>query len=317
MVSKLNTDQIYHTTFTHIDRFLRPGDVLIVNTSATIPAALEVILPTGQQGRLHLSNHLGNGHWIGELRQLVKGQPKRYFLGQAGDEIPLPGGGLASLLRPYYGSTTDMSHLHLWEIQLEIAGQWPGYLDRFGKAIRYDERNYPMPYYQTAFAHEAGSAEMPSAGRAFTPALITRLLAKGIQFAPILLHTGVSSLEADEQPYPEYFRVGAASADLLNLARQKGRRIIAVGTTAVRAIESAIEDNGQVAATEAWTDLYITPEKGMQVVNGLLTGFHEPKASHLQMLEALAGRPHLEIAYHAALEEAYQWHEFGDLHLML
>jgi S-adenosylmethionine:tRNA ribosyltransferase-isomerase len=140
---------------------------------------------------------------------------------------------------------------------------------------------------------------------------------KGIQFAPITLHTGVSSLESDELPFPEYFRIPPVTASLINTARREGRRIIAVGTTSIRAVESAVDERGKVVAREGWTERYITPETGISVVDGLITGFHEPRASHLQMLEALAGRHHLEIAYRAALEEAYFWHEFGDLHLLL
>lgn len=317
LVSKKETNNVFHTTFTQIDRFLRPGDMLVVNTSATLPAALDIVLPTGRKGRLHLSNHIEGNIWRGELREIIRGIPKRYFLGQAGDEIPLPGGGKAILLKLFYGSTTDLNHLQLWEVKLELPQNTLRYLSHHGKPIRYDDRQFPIDYYQTAFSSEAGSAEMPSAGRAFTHPLITRLLIKGIQFAPITLHTGISSLEVDERPFPEYFRIPPITASLLNTARRQGHRIIAVGTTAVRAIESALDDQGRVLAQEGWTEHYITPESGVQVVNGLITGFHEPRASHLQMLEAIANSHHLEIAYQAALEEDYQWHEFGDLHLIL
>ncbi|MCB0630330.1 MAG: S-adenosylmethionine:tRNA ribosyltransferase-isomerase [Saprospiraceae bacterium] len=340
MVSKLMTDSVFHTTFTHIDRFLRAGDVLVINTSATMPAALDITLTTGQQGRLHLSTHLDGNRWLAELRQVVKGIPKRFFLARTGDELRLPGNGEVQLLYPYYETGRDESpsafgisqkgrlqvkertgrlkdHLHLWEIELRLPAPLSDYLQHFGKPIRYDNRQYPLAYYQTVFATQAGSAEMPSAGRAFTHPLITRLLAKGVQFAPITLHTGVSSLEVAERPYPEYFQIPEASASLLNLAQREGRRIIAVGTTAVRALESAVNENGEVEVRHGWTDLYITPERGMRIVNGLLTGLHEPRASHLHMLEALAGSAHLEIAYREAIEKGYLWHEFGDLHLML
>lgn len=317
LVSKLETDHIFHTTFNQIDRFLRPGDVLVVNTSATIPGALDIVLPTGRAGRIHLSNQLDDHIWRGELREIVKGIPKRYFLGQIGDELPLPGSGKATLLDLHYGSTTNLKHLQMWEIRLELPQSPLRYLSRFGKPIRYDKRQFPIEYFQTVFSSEPGSAEMPSAGRAFTHPLITQLLMKGIQFAPITLHTGVSSLESDEIPYPEYFRIPPVTSSLVNTARQQGRRIIGVGTTAVRAVESAVNKQGKVGPMEGWTEHYITPENGIKVINGLLTGFHEPTASHLHMLEALAGRHHLEVAYRAALEKEYLWHEFGDLHLMV
>jgi S-adenosylmethionine:tRNA ribosyltransferase-isomerase len=176
---------------------------------------------------------------------------------------------------------------------------------------------WPLEMHQTIYASEPGSAEMPSAGRAFTPDVLERLAHRGIGFATLTLHAGVSSLEAHEPPYEEEYSVPPTTADAVQAARADGGRLIAVGTTVVRALESAADDNGRVLATRGWTDLVITPERGVRVVDALLTGFHEPKASHLAMLEAIAGRSHLEKAYRAALEGGYLWHEFGDLHLIL
>jgi S-adenosylmethionine:tRNA ribosyltransferase-isomerase len=176
---------------------------------------------------------------------------------------------------------------------------------------------WPLSYYQTVYATEAGSAEMPSAGRAFTPELITRLVAGGVQIAPLLLHTGVASLEAHEPPYEEYYRVPRETAALVNAAQRDGRRVIAVGTTVVRALETVADPAGTVRPGTGWTRLVITPERGLRTVTGLLTGLHEPQASHLAMLEALAGRAHLRLTYTEALRQHYLWHEFGDLHLIL
>jgi S-adenosylmethionine:tRNA ribosyltransferase-isomerase len=158
---------------------------------------------------------------------------------------------------------------------------------------------------------------MPSAGRPFTQAMLDRLTHKGVRIAPLVLHAGVSSLEACEHPYPERYSVPAETARAVNTARAQGGRIVAVGTTAVRALESVVGDDAQVRAGRGWTDLVITPERGLRVVDAILTGLHVPKASHLSMLEAMAGREHLVRAYEAALERRYLWHEFGDLHLML
>jgi S-adenosylmethionine:tRNA ribosyltransferase-isomerase len=171
--------------------------------------------------------------------------------------------------------------------------------------------------YQTVYAQEPGSAEMPSAGRAFSPDVMARLAEAGIGFATLTLHTGVASLESHERPYDEPFTVPPATADAVNEARSLGRRVIAVGTTVVRALESATGATGRVIATRAWTDLVITPERGVRVVDGLLTGFHETEASHLDMLAAIAGRCHLDHAYRAAIDGRYLWHEFGDLHLIV
>ena len=193
------------------------------------------------------------------------------------------------------------------------------YLAQHGFPIRYGyvREAWPSTYYQTVFANEMGSAEMPSAGRAFTPELVTRLVAQGVQFAPLLLHTGVASLEDHEPPYAEFYRVSEETARAVNMARTAGKRIIAVGTTAVRALETVTDVGGVTRPGEGWTELVITPERGIYSVNGLLTGLHEPRATHLAMLEALTDRAHLRIAYMESLQQHYLWHEFGDLHLLL
>ncbi len=158
---------------------------------------------------------------------------------------------------------------------------------------------------------------MPSAGRAFTPELITRLVAGGVQVAPLLLHTGVASLEEHEPPYEEFYRVPPETARLVNAARERGKRVVAVGTTVVRALETVADPDGTAHPGEGWTTLVIGPERGLRAVDALLTGLHEPRATHLAMLEALAGREHLRTVYGEALRERYLWHEFGDLHLLL
>jgi S-adenosylmethionine:tRNA ribosyltransferase-isomerase len=188
-----------------------------------------------------------------------------------------------------------------------------------GRPIRYGyvPRDWPLDVYQNVYAREPGSAEMPSAGRPFTPELITRLVAKGIEIAPIVLHTGVSSLEANEHPYPEWFRVSRATARKINETRGAGGRVIAIGTTVVRTLESVVDADRIVHADEGWTDVVVIPERGAHAVDGLLTGWHEPEASHLQMLEAIAGRDLLDVSYAAASAEGYLWHEFGDVHLLL
>jgi len=158
---------------------------------------------------------------------------------------------------------------------------------------------------------------MPSAGRAFTADLLTRLIAKGIQIAPLLLHTGVASTEQKEPVYEEYYRVPEPTVRLVNDARLAHQRIIAVGTTVVRALETVTDTNGVTHPGEGWTDIFITPKRGIRAINGLLTGLHEPLSTHLAMLETLTGRQHLEITYQEALRNRYLWHEFGDLHLIL
>ena len=154
---------------------------------------------------------------------------------------------------------------------------------------------------------------MPSAGRPFTRRALTTLRERGIAVQRIILHSGVSSQERGERPYPERYEVSHHTADRVNAAS----RVIAVGTTVVRALETVADEHGTVHAGRGWTNLTVTPERGVRAVDGLLTGWHEPEASHLLMLEAFAGRELLERSYAAALDEGYRWHEFGDLHLLL
>jgi S-adenosylmethionine:tRNA ribosyltransferase-isomerase len=193
------------------------------------------------------------------------------------------------------------------------------YLNRWGFPIRYNyvKERWPASYYQTIYATETGSAEMPSAGRPFSARVLERLVSKGVHVLPLILHTGVSNTETHEPPYQEYYRVPQETARGVNNARAAGRRVLAIGTTVVRALESLVDIHGNVHAGEGWTCLIVTPERGLRSVTALLTGFHEPRATHLAMLEALAGRAHIKNAYEAALRQGYLWHEFGDLHLIL
>ena len=300
---------VTHRRFADLPLLLRAGDVLVVNTSATIPAALAV---PDRPLTVHFSTERPDGRWLVEVRQRSDATTRVYHGVLRGERYRLPGGALVTVREPY-GSG------RLWAADVQTPMPVLEYLARYGRPIRYGyvARSWPLACYQTVFATQPGSAEMPSAGRPFTERLVTRLVAAGVQFAPVLLHTGVASPEAGERPYPERFAVGAATAALVNTARAEGRRVIAVGTTAVRALESAADDVGVLAAANGWTDLIVTPERGVRVVNGLVTGFHEPHASHLDLVGAIAGRQLLDRCYQVALDAGYLWHEFGDLNLLL
>ena len=158
---------------------------------------------------------------------------------------------------------------------------------------------------------------MPSAGRPFTRSMLARLRRCGVRLGKVVLHTGVASLENHEQPYEEWYEVPARTAALIRETKSNRGRVVAVGTTVVRALESSVDSNGEVVASRGWTDLVITPERGLRVVDGLLTGLHEPRASHLAMIEAIAGVETTRRAYQEALTREYLWHEFGDLHLVI
>lgn len=317
MVSHYADDRVRHTRFRALPEVLAPGDLLVINTSATLNAALAARRPDGSPAELHLSTQLPAGLWVVELR-LPDGVATRPFYHAApGETLDLPGGASATLLTPHRRPSD--ARVRLWVATLRTPGPLLPYLEQHGFPIRYGyvRQGWPLSSYQTVYATEPGSAEMPSAGRAFTPELITRLVASGVQIAPLILHTGVASLEDHEPPYEEFYRVPLETARLVNATRAAGRRVIAVGTTAVRALESVADRDGVAHPGEGWTSLMITPERGLRVIGGLLTGLHEPRATHLALLEALCGRRHLQVCYSEALCARYLWHEFGDLHLIL
>lgn len=332
--------EVSHHVFGELPGLLRAGDLLIVNTSATLAAAVD-----GWVGHarvvVHFSTRGDDGRWAVELREpdgrgttraraevregtRARAEARHAVLatkggggGPEGTRVRLPGGARLVLEEPL-----SPRGERLWWARVAGA-EVPVVLRRHGRPIRYSytERDQPLSVYQTVFAlpsaDGSGSAEMPSAGRPFTARLVAELVSRGVQFAPVTLHTGVASAEVHEPPYPERFSVPEASARLINAARAGGRRVVAVGTTAVRAVESAAGADGVVRARAGWTDLVVTPERGVRVVDGLLTGLHEPEASHLLMLEAVAGRAAIDRGYEAAVRERYLWHEFGDVHLLL
>ncbi|MEU9307661.1 S-adenosylmethionine:tRNA ribosyltransferase-isomerase [Streptomyces sp. NPDC048256] len=312
-----------HHAFRELPCLLRTGDLLVVNTSPTLAAAVD-----GRVGHarvvVHFSTRGDDGRWAVELREPDgRGTTRARAGGPAGTEVRLAGGVRLTPEEPLSPGSG-----RLWWARVSPVGAVPGLLREHGRPIRYSytERDQPLSVYQTVFAlpsaDGSGSAEMPSAARPFTTGLVAELVSRGVQFAPITLHTGVASAEVHEPPYPERFVVPEASARLINAVRggggrQANGRVIAVGTTAVRAVESAAGADGVVRARGGWTDLVVTPARGVRVVDGLLTGLHEPEASHLLMLEAVAGRDAISRGYEEALGGRYLWHEFGDVHLVL
>jgi S-adenosylmethionine:tRNA ribosyltransferase-isomerase len=303
-----------HGHFHDLPRFLRGGDLVVVNTSGTRAAAVDATAPDRRRFVVHLSNELPAGLWLVEVRhRLGSGSTAPSDAPMDATTLELPGGAWVHIHARFPGSD------RLWLATLDLPVPLDDYLDRHGRAIRYGyvARDWPLSAYQTVYATERGSAEMPSAGRPFTPEVITALVARGVGVTPLVLDTGVSSLEGHELPYPEHYRVPAETAARVNAAHASGHRVVAVGTTVVRALESVTDDGGTAHPGEGWTEVVITPERGVRAVDGLLTGWHEPQASHLLMLEAVAGRAVLERAYREALAAGYHWHEFGDSHLLL
>jgi len=304
MVTDRRTGAIVHGRFSALPEFLRAGDLVVVNISATLPAALTAHRADGRAVALHLSTQLPGDLWVVEPR-ISPLTP--------GETLSLAEGGRAIMLLPYRRSG------RLWLAHLDLPAPIVEYLHRWGRPIAYPYvwGTWPLSMSQTVYAEVPGSAEMPSAGRPFTRGVLTRLRENGVGIATVVLHAGVASPERDEPPYEEFFDVPMATAEAVRVARRNGGRVIAVGTTVVRALESSVDPAGHVVASRGWTDLVITPERGVRSIDGLLTGLHEPRASHWAMLEAVAGRAVLARSYRAALDAGYLWHEFGDLQLLL
>jgi S-adenosylmethionine:tRNA ribosyltransferase-isomerase len=327
LVARRDDLALVHDSFRGLPDHLRAGDLLVVNTSATLPAALTATRADGTAVDLHLSTpapgpgsppaglhratpaHARRLRWVVELRRAGA----RFRSAGGGERLALPAGGSAELLASY------LSPGRLWVAALDLPVPLHRYLAEHGRPIAYGHLARPRPLrdLQTVFADEPGSAEMPSAGRPFTPRLLEELKARGVEVAPLVLHTGVASLERGERPYPERYRIPASTAARVNAHRAAGGRVIAVGTTVVRALETVAAPDGRVEAGCGWTGLMITPERGVRAIDGLITGWHEPDASHLLMLEAVGGRDLVERSYDAALTAGYRWHEFGDSHLIL
>ncbi len=314
LVSSRRKGSIVHGRFRDLPRFLAPGDLLVVNTSATLPAAVPAMRADGAELELRFSTPVRgrdpDRYWIVELRR----GDDPFAAIEASEDLVLPAAARARIIAPYAGASG-----RLWLAHLELPASLETYLTEHGQPIRYGyvPQRWPLSAYRNVYAAEPGSAEMPSAGRPFTAELITRLVASGVLVAPVTLHTGVSSQERNEPPYPERFRIPRHTASLVNAVHEWGGRVIAVGTTVVRALETVSQPDGRVVPDDGWTNLVVTPKRGLWAIDGLLSGLHEPESSHLEMLRAAAGDALLERSYEAAREHGYRWHEFGDSHLIL
>jgi S-adenosylmethionine:tRNA ribosyltransferase-isomerase len=305
LIARRSTGTIEHARFRDLPAILAPGDLLVVNVSATLPAAIAAHRADGSAARVHFATrapHLDASWRVVELRSADGARPAP---GRPRERLGLHGGAELELVAPYASGTRLMLARFDGPAELE------DYLATHGEPIRYGytSRRWPLAAYQTVYAREPGSAEMPSAGRPFTAELITDLVARGVGIAPVTLHCGVSSPERHEPPFPELYEVPEATAARVRETRARGGRVVAVGTTVVRALESS--------GRSGWTGVVIGPERPPRLVDGLITGWHEPQASHLRLLEAVTGRDLLARSYAAALEHGYLWHEFGDSHLII
>ena len=307
---------VTHTRFVGLGHHLRPTDLLVVNTSPTMPAALDAHL-AGEPIVVHLSTRHDDGSWTIELRR-VDGQGP-FLEARPGDLIDIPGG-TVGLLHP--ADDAGSGAVRLWRATVATTDDLRRILHRHGRPIRYAyvRHNWPLRYYQTLFADHGrwpGSAEMPSAGRPFSNRLLRSLSHLGIGIMPIRLDTSVSSQESHELPQPESYVVPRSTAAAIDHARSAGGRIVAVGTTVARALETLASPGGLVVPGSGWTNLLLGSTRPARVVDGIITGWHPAQASHLQLLEAVVGPDLVRTVYEAALANRYLWHEFGDAALLL
>lgn len=309
-------DGVTHAHFNDLPDHLEPGDLVVVNNSATERRQIDADLVGRGPVVLHAATPLGEGQWVVELRSSPNAD-RAILDASVGDHI-VTGWSRVRLIEPYPdgpASPTGTGN-RLW--RANVSEDFATELQVGGRPIAYGylDRPYPLEAYQTVFASRPGSAEMPSAARPFTADLVASLVAHGVRVAPITLHTGVSSQEVGEAPGPEWFEVEKSTADLVESTHAEGGRVIAVGTTVTRALESAVDD-GHLRAARGWTDRVVTPLHPPQVVDGLITGWHDPQASHLLLVEAVAGPALTQRTYDAAVSGGYLWHEFGDATLLL
>ncbi len=312
------TNEVTHTRFDHLGEYLRAGDLLVFNTSRTLPASLKGCEATGEPCiELRLAEHLPDDSWLA-LLICQQGDPFSCGLRQ-GMSISFAEGLTGIVL------ARDENIPRLWKIRFSKQGsELVDLLFRLGNPIRYEYVSAPwnLDYYQTVYAREPGSSEMPSAGRAFTWRLLFDLTRRGIMTAYLVLHTGLSSymddeLDAQHPASEEEYFISETAAGKINRQRQEGGRVIAVGTTVVRALESVADEKGLITAGHGYTRLRVTEEHKLKAVDGLLTGLHEPEASHLDLLTAFLPPEQIQSAYGEAVAQGYLWHEFGDLNLIL
>jgi S-adenosylmethionine:tRNA ribosyltransferase-isomerase len=295
------------TVVRQLPAVLRPGDLVVLNTSDTLPAALRGVTADGEPVAVHLSTvDPASGTRPDEVRRPTRrpgGDPA--LLDRTGTRVAMAGARIR-VTGPYLPG-----HRRLWTAELSTPERLDTWLAEHGEPVRYGYTAAPWPLaaYRTVHADTPGSAEMPSAGRPITARLLRNLRRRGVDVATVVLHCGLSSPDRDEPPYAEWFSVPPSTLD----AVARAGRVVAIGTTVVRALESA----ARTGRTEGWTDLVIGPGDRLSTVDGLLTGWHPPEASHLRMLAAVADEALLRESYAVAAEQGYLWHEFGDVHLIL
>lgn len=311
MVIHRDTDQIEHKHFYDVIDYLNPGDVLVINDTRVIPARLYGERPTGGACEVLLLRQLAPKKW----ETLVKPGKKL----KPGAEIVFGDG----RLRGRVLETTDVGGRI---VEFECEGTFEAALDALGEMPLppyIHEQLEDRERYQTVYARHEGSAAAPTAGLHFTPELLNRIREKGIDVVPVLLHVGLGTFRPvkvenieEHHMHSEYFEVTEDAAKRINAARERGGRIVAVGTTSVRTLESAAE-NGQLVAKRGETSIFIKPGYQYQMVDALITNFHLPGSTLMMLVSALYDREKIISAYELAVKEKYRFFSFGDAMLIL
>lgn len=310
-------DGLTHATFHELPDHLEPGDLLVVNNSATVAGEIDAVHDGRGPVVLHVGSLLDDGTRLVELRR-APDAADAILDARVGDTIRV-GDVAVALVAEHAGRSSSPTGVgnRIWRAR--STGDLDRALAAHGRPIAYGylHHRYPLADYQTIFASRPGSAEMASAGRPISQRVLAGLVGRGILVATVTLHTGFSSQDAGEAPAAEWFEVPGATADLANSTRRRGGRVVAVGTTVTRALESAVDVDGCVVAASGWTDRVISPHDPARVVGGLVTGWHDPMASHLLLVESVGGADLTQAAYDEARAAGYLWHEFGDSALLL
>lgn len=313
LVLHRNSGRLEHRRFYELPLYLKPGDVLVLNDTRVIPARLwGKKAKTGGQVEVFLLKPLGGDCWEALVRPGRRVPP--------GTELIFGGGKLrAKVLK----RTPQGGRL----VEFEYEGKWEEVIERLGEVPLppYIKEKLPDPErYQTVYASKPGSVAAPTAGLHFTPRLLKELEEKGIKIVYILLHVGLGTFRPVREEvvekhkmHAEYFRVDEGAARTINEARRQGGRVIAVGTTVVRTLETVATPEGDIKPGEGLTELFIYPGYRFKAVEGLITNFHLPRSTLLMLVCAFAGREKILEAYQVAIKERYRFYSFGDAMLIL
>jgi len=313
---KLNrrTGEYEHKMFTDIVEILQPGDCLVINNTKVIPARLNGKLETGGEIELLLHQRISEKRWE------VLCKPGRKC--QVGTKIIFGEGAIVA-------TVDEITADGLRNVTMTYSGDWDELLDKYGEVplppyIEQEETKSNLDRYNTVYAQHEGSVAAPTAGLHFTDEILEQIKAKGIEVVQITLHVGLGTFRpvktediTQHHMHSEYYKVEESAAEKLNNCKKNNGRIIAVGTTSCRTLESCVDENGLIKASTGWTDIYIYPGFEFKAIDGLLTNFHLPESTLIMLVSAFSSREYVLAAYQAAVDAEYRFYSFGDAMILL